>query len=383
MDTVAFVIDGIKYIATYKDNNLKILKLENNALQELTTSENEKITKLLNRKTGYKSNSELLTRLLTENNNIESKEDYGIVLNWIEKIIPEEHRQNLYTNIKTLVIKSNVKRNDEPTTEGYPELKDDIITGAYDYTNNTITISEEFILSLRQRALKQDDPSSYFAKYFSKTMLHESLHMASSKYDKSTGILLNGFETYPYKENKDRNKGLTEGYTEFIAMCGVPGTTELASGYFIETRIIAQLTQIIGTNTLSDAYFGNKGTTPLEEKLCKLINDKDKAAWIFRKIEMNFQLKDNCEEQYILSSIQYNLLEYLEKKLEMLSSVGAYDEIDRILPYYESMLITPETLKIISENKNIYKGTDKNTIKFQEIKSKYSKKNNETTYKHI
>ena len=98
---------------------------------------------------------------------------------------------------------------------------------------------------------------------------------------------------------------------------------------------------------------------------------------------MNFQLKDNCEEQYILSSIQYNLLEYLEKKLEMLSSVGAYDEIDRILPYYESMLITPETLKIISENKNIYKGTDKNTIKFQEIKSKYSKRNNETTYKHI
>ena len=38
MDIVAFVIDGIKYIATYKDNNLKILKLENNTLQELTTS---------------------------------------------------------------------------------------------------------------------------------------------------------------------------------------------------------------------------------------------------------------------------------------------------------------------------------------------------------
>ena len=53
MDIVAFVIDGIKYIATYKDNNLKILKLENNTLQELTTSENEKIIKLLNRKTGH------------------------------------------------------------------------------------------------------------------------------------------------------------------------------------------------------------------------------------------------------------------------------------------------------------------------------------------
>ena len=128
MDTVSFVIDGIKYIATYKDDNLKILKLENNSLQELTPSENEKITKLLNRKTGYKSNSELLTRLLTENNNIESKEDYSTVLNWIERIIREEHRQNLYTNLKTLTVKSNVKRNDEPTTEGYPELKDDIIT---------------------------------------------------------------------------------------------------------------------------------------------------------------------------------------------------------------------------------------------------------------
>ena len=42
-----------------------------------------------------------------------------------------------------------------------------------------------------------------------------------------------------------------------------------------------------------------------------------------------------------------------------------------------------ETLKIISENKDVYKGTDANVIKFQEIKSKYSKKNNETTYKHI
>lgn len=383
MDAVAFVIDGIKYIATYKDNNLKILKLENNTLQELTPSENEKITKLLNRKTGYKSNSELLTKLIAENNNLESKEDYSTVLNWIERIIPEEHRQNLYTNLKTLTVKSNVKRNDESITEGYPELKGKIITGEYDPTDNTITISEEFMSYLRQKALEQDDPSSYFAKYFSKTMLHESLHMASSKYDKSTGILLNGFETYPYKENKDRNNGLTEGYTEFIAMCGVPGTIETASTYFIETRIIAQLTQIIGTDTLSDAYFGNKGTVPLEEKLCKLINDKDKSAWLFRKIEMNFQLKGNCEEQYILSSIQHNLLEYLERKLEMLSSVGAYDEIDRILPYYESMLITPETLKIISENKDVYRGTDENVIKFQEIKSKYSQKTNEATHKHI
>ena len=79
MDIVAFVIDGIKYIATYKDNNLTILKLENNTLQELTTSENEKIIKLLNRKTGYKSNSELLTRLLTENNNIESSPEMAAI----------------------------------------------------------------------------------------------------------------------------------------------------------------------------------------------------------------------------------------------------------------------------------------------------------------
>ena len=53
MNNTYFIIDDIKYIIAYDNNQLKIKKMENNLLYELTETEKGEINRLISHKTGY------------------------------------------------------------------------------------------------------------------------------------------------------------------------------------------------------------------------------------------------------------------------------------------------------------------------------------------
>ena len=158
-------------------------------------------------------------------------------------------------------------------------------------------------------------------------------------------------------------------------MAGVPGTIELASGYYIEVRLINQMIQIIGLDAFQKSYFGNLGTLELEKEFCNLINDTAKAFELFRNIEINYQLSEPKEKQNILGKIQMSLLDYLKKKLEILYAQNDIDSINQILYIYENMIISNEVLDITGKNSKNYDGITESMIRFQEIKESYSKTN--------
>ena len=201
--------------------------------------------------------------------------------------------------------------------------------------------------------------------------------MASSRYDSDTKISLCGFDRFPAENEEDKNRGLTEGFTEIISMAGVPGTIEISSGYYIEACLINQLIQIVGNEVFLKSYFSNLGTQPIQEKMNEVINNPTMSFNLFRNIELNYNIRDINEEQNILGNIQSSILDYLDKKIELLLDENRVNEISDILANYELMMITPEKLKIMQKNPQQFIGIDENINKFNEIKNKYKSYLNE------
>lgn len=384
MNNTYFIIDDIKYIIAYDNNQLKIKKMENNLLYELTETEKGEINRLISHKTGYIYYSEKVINIVNNNPNLflnndqHAKKQLINLLNWLEDHIPIEHRQTFYDNLSTLTLMHNFNL----ISSDYFVSHDshfsqsnnlDISIGGYNSKTNNIEISPQGLWHLWKVAQTTDNPNEYYFRQYMQTLLHELIHMSSTKFNKEGGIALSGFDKYPSQDIKEQNVGLNEGYTELIAMAGVPGTEDIVSPYFIECALINQLIQIIGIDALQESYFGNKGTELLESELCKLINDKEKAFELFRSIEVNYQLGNGSEKQNILGNIQLTMLDYLEKKLEILSVQGKDGEINKIIYFFENMIVTPRTLQAMGRDANIYEGVTDSIIKLDEIKGKYGK----------
>lgn len=384
MNNTYFIIEGVKYIITYDNNQFTIKKMENNSLYELNDVEKERINRLISHKTGYIYYSEKVINIVNNNfnlflnNNQYAKEQLINLLNWLENHIPMEHRQTFYNNLSTLTLMHNfdlISSDFFVSHDSHFSQDKDIDTsiGGYNSKSNSIEIRPQGLWRLWKLAQTTDNPNEYYFRQYMQTLLHELIHMSSTKFDIENNIALSGFDKYPSQNIREQNVGLNEGYTELIAMAGVPGTEDIVSPYFIECCLISQLIQVIGIDALQESYFGNNGTELLESELCKLINNKEKAFELFRKIEVNYQLGNTCEKQNILGNIQLTMLDYLEKKIETLSVQGKSDEIDQIIYIFENMIVTPKTLQAMGRNPNNYEELTDSIIKLNEIKGKYCK----------
>ena len=125
------------------------------------------------------------------------------------------------------------------------------------------------------------------------------------------------------------------------------------------------------------SYFSNLGTQPIQEKMNEVINNPTMSFNLFRNIELNYNIRDINEEQNILGNIQSSILDYLDKKIELLLAENRVNEISDILANYELMMITPEKIKIMQKNPQQFIGINENINKFNEIKNKYKSYLNE------
>ena len=365
MNSSFFTFEGKEYIISYKNKKLEIFQKKDNNLISLSNDEYTKMTKLLNSKYGYIYDKDLLTELINSNNEIENKPYVLNFLKWLEKIIPENCRENLYTNIKTLKTSLNLDiKLDEST---YIEEKNMTFAG-YNTSKNSLNINKESLLILWNIAKNKDNPKEFYWKEYAESLLHELSHMASSKYDVKTKISLCGFDKFPAENEEDKNRGLTEGFTEIISMAGISDTLELSSIYYIEACLINQLTKLIGIDIFEKSYFSNLGIYPLKEKLQELINDQEKSYELFRNIELNFQIKDIYGKQNVLGNIQSSILDYLEQKLKISNNPK------EIIDDYKNYLITPELLELLLKNKENYIGIEESINKFEKLQELYKTK---------
>lgn len=374
MDNNYFVYNGKKYIVEYKDKNMNVYKCNDGKIEILSDEEIQMIRQLLNSKYNYEYDSIILTNLVNANLEMENKEYIMNFLNWLESIIPEECRDNFYRNIKTLktTLNTNIDLSKfESSSSGYST------SACYNTSSNSLVMNEKSLHELWKIAQLNNNPQAFYWRQYSQTLLHELAHMASSRYDPDTKISLCGFDRFPAENEEDKNKGLTEGFTEIISMAGVPGTIEISSGYYIEACLINQLIQIVGNEVFLKSYFSNLGTQPIQEKMNKVINNPTMSFNLFRNIELNYNIRDINEEQNILGNIQSSILDYLDKKIELLLAENRVNEISDILANYELMMITPEKIKIMQKNPQQFIGINENINKFNEIKNKYKSYLNE------
>ena len=365
MNNQYFIIDEEKYVIIYTDKKANIYK-DNNGIKELNFDEEKRINNKLNVKYSYIYDS-MVGNIVYKNDGIDRK-DYVInIAAWLEKIIPSDCRSNLYRNIQTLRtilnININLSKNDTYSTGS------ETVAG-YNTSNNMLIIGEKSLQELWQAAQSYPNPQEFYYRHYAQTLLHELVHMASSNYNSVSGVSLCGFDKYPTNNENEKNRGLTEGFTEIISMAGLSNTTEYSSKYYMEVCLINQLFFIIGHNTFLRAYFSNQGICPMQDELYDLIKDPNKCYELFRNIELNYNIRGLCSEQNILGNIQDSLLDYLEKKLEIMSKENSIEEISEVLKNYEIMMITPEKLKMMNENPQNYYGIAENIIRYEAIKTR-------------
>lgn len=376
MNNNYFVYNGEKYIVEYKNNIISIYKYNNGNFELLFGEELQSIKILLNTKYGYTYDSELLNNIVNDNPKMENKEYIINFLSWLENVIPKDCRDNFYRNVATLQTNLNI---DVDLSNCQSSESEYSISAVYNTSSNSLTMKENFLRELWRIAQSNANPQDFYWRYYSNTLLHELAHMASSRYDAETKSSLCGFDKFPSENEDDKNRGLTEGFTEIISMAGVSGTMEISSGYYIEACIINQLIQIIGNETFLKSYFSNLGTKPMQERLNEIINNPNISYNLFRSIELNYNIGDINEEQNILGNIQLSILDYLDKKIELLLSDNIVNEASRVLTNYESMMISSEKLKIMQKNPQQFVGIDESIKKFTEIKNKYEQYLNEGT----
>lgn len=365
------ILDIGKIFIKRSDNKKEYYKEVDNKIINLKDKELEYINKIFDIKKFNEYYNEFDLKTLIENNhNIENKEYINNFFMFLDRIIPENCKENFYRNIKTVKIKLNFDTDFSKIDDNTINKKEYTTTAGYNTKKNSLTILPETLKMIFEIAKDTKDPNDFFWKQVNVDILHELAHMASTKYDEETDKSLCGFDSYPYRFESDKNRGLTEGMTEVIAMTGVPGTVEISSGYYIEALFINQLIQIVGSEVMLSSYFTNKGTKEIENSLNNILDEPVLSNTLFRKIEDNFYLRDvNCK-QTLLANIQLILIDYFEKKLiQDIKNNKSIEIIETSINFFEQMLITPEKLKLMNKIPENYIGLNDSIKKFSELKN--------------
>lgn len=361
-----FIFNGVTYVIIYDDKKIKILKKIDNKLVELDKSEKKKIESFFSREQSHKYSSRYLTECLNDNNVLEKKDYILPFLEWLEKLIPEDSRDNFYRNIRTLSIDYNFECLDRKKSNNVDTNVEGV--GEYNCTSNHITINKEYLEYLSSISNDED----FIYNNYAVSIMHELAHMASANYDRKTNISKCGFNTYPFSDVNDNNRGLTEGMTELISFTAIPFVSLYTSGYFKEMKIAKQLEMIVGTNVLLESYFSNKGLEEIKNNLLKYINDENKVFSLFRNIEFNYLISDLTDKQSILGNIQGSLLDFLEAKCKKELENPYLDRkmFINMLDFYGRNLITESDMESIHKNPDNYVGINKNKEQLLKIKDK-------------
>lgn len=364
------ILDIGKIVIVWENKTKKIFKEENNELIELNDSERIYVENYLNQEQGYIYYSERLENIVKQNPNIEEKEMLLPILFDLESMIPIDSRENFYHNLETLdtfflldLVKTTIV-----------EKKSNHLNPAfYNIKENRLHLDNFALKEVLNISMETTGNDEFYQTYLRYNLFHELNHVASSEFDENSQVSFCGYDKFPASSEEDRNRGLTEGITDAIALWKNPKMPRLMSGYYNEVCIAMQLVNILGVDTMFSPYFKHDGIGKLKEGLQSVIKDEDKSYQLFRRIEYNYQLRKNNEKQTLLGNIQSTLVEYFKEKIKqaLLDNSMTPSQIKMALDSYQEFLITPEALIEKGKNPNNYIGLDKSVEEFKEMRAKF------------
>ena len=255
-----------------------------------------------------------------------NQEGWRTVISNIESVIPEDARNNFYRNLQSVQIEVT---NEEETRKDTGTMR----AGYYNPVENKLCFSEEALQLLKSMPLHDGSDGSVRALSI---VVHELLHMASSHYDKDTGIVRSGMDILNTDGTSiSANSALTEGITENLAalvvekIIGKPMQQDVfeISGYQKQMLVAGQMQLLCNDDVLSD-YFKAEGTTKTREKIKEYIANnelseeivEEETNYLFSRIEDSYLLQQFEHEDNFSSSmphlIQNTMLTALSGKLD-------------------------------------------------------------------
>lgn len=349
-------------IYNYKNDTKEFYIEENDILFEPSQSELKEIENLFKKPNDEIWYSELLKNSIENNPKIDFKEYILTILEALESIIPEKYRENLYRNIKKLEIDFHSKSDTNSLYEG-----------EYNIKNNKIKIYESFIQETWNKIPQDEKSEETYNCMFLCSVVHELLHMTSSKYDPENETLSCGFDNKPYKKESDKNRGLTEGFTELIAFQMSGNPYERLSAYMVQALLANQLRTIIGNEVMIESYFGNLGIKQMEDELQEIVPNKELSYNLFRDIDNSYWLNNSDLANCSTSLAQTTLITYFFAKIskEINESSTTVEEINNQIKQFEAMLITEEKLKMNGKDPKLYLGIKESVEYFYNQKETY------------
>ncbi len=366
-DFINLSIGKILIIRENKETKYK-KEIDGNII-ELTEFEKEFLLNLFNKERSYIYKSDYLDYLIENNNNIENKAYIKSLLEGIEKGIPIGYRKNLYRNLETLKTKLNFDA-DLSNIPSNEDSQENDISATYNTRLNILEVSPSYLKFIDNLSKKYPNIDDLYWKELTHTIVHELIHMASTYYDKDSGVALTGFDKYPTDNESEQNRGLTEAMTEVIACALIPNTIEVACSYYVEELFVNQLIFILDPEIMIKSYFGNLGTKEIEKSLNELINDEEESYNLFRRIEDYHCIRRLDCYQNLVAKVQNTLIKYFKAKIEKIikNESMSNEEIENLILQYESMLVTPKILEINGKNPNTFVGLESSIEEFYSLK---------------
>jgi hypothetical protein len=355
-----FVILPIGKIVVLKGKyTTSYFKEINNKLYILTAEELKYVQNIFNKKDDLYY-SEHLTNLINENAVINKIPNINTFLLYVENLIPSNYRNDFYHSLATLKINFN--------KDNVPETK----RGFYRFEDNSITIYTKKFIDDQNKNKSDSLAVEKINIIFYKTLLHELLHMASTK--NINNQIISGFDNVLSDLEAEKNRGITEGLTEFITIKAFPNGCAYDTSYYMECAFAAQLIEIIGLEPVLSAYFSGQGIEPLKAELNKIIPDDMVSNYLFRMIEDNFNLRNTNYPQSFAGDIQECLINYYKEKVNkaVKNHTMTKEEVLAGINNYASALVTKETILNHGADYRIYPTIEYSLSLYEELKDKYT-----------
>lgn len=269
------------------------------------------------------------------------------VLRNIESIIPEDSRENFYTNLRTLRVVYGDELLDEKNA-----------AGLYNKKTNTITLNRNIFTSvgsLDGQALM--------------TIYHEMLHMASTRRDERTGYFASGFQNLVQDENgevlyEEELTGMTEGFTELLVTQAFGKRTfETMAAYGKQMNFTEHLALIAKMETIKRAYFNNsKGMAKVDKEL-ESLDESITPTELYGSIESEYRASERNETHpsRMIADIEQILLHLSREKAVALVRENPNITSDEINEYWRNVAGTinfSEKLELMGEDPTNHEGLE-------------------------
>lgn len=308
-----------------------IYKVINREKTKLDSNEKEELEEFISNGKNYIFKCPKLNEIAKINTELTRIDCVPMILEALEDYIPMDLKDSFYENLKTIHFK----------IDGYIDIDEKkSYSLTYDSRKNIIILRGKYLGFMKKWCEENNLPIEEYHLVILHALTHELLHMASRRVDEKKNIIYTGITADPSRDIMNNNVPLNEGITEVIAdSLYFSEINSRTSSYFVHSSLAYQLGMLIGGLVIEDAYFLNKGTTPIEKKLDEIEYVPERAKCMLYTFANSDRPKYRQLNYYNSLIVQDILLDYYKVRLKQALEKKDFDKIGALITTLNSFFI--------------------------------------------